>query len=150
MRGVNALPRRTLFSRLPWRLHVALGLCVIVALVTSILGIIYLARGQFMPYHAEAVAASWEDVPSGYQTLILGLMRLTGAGWLVAAGVTLILAARCFDDPGSRSSWLGLPVSGAFILLAAARDGHPARKTAIDARHPWRLVMTSSHHDGAF
>jgi len=49
----------------------------IVALVSLVLGSIYLVSPQFMPYHAAALGTAWAALESAEQTLILALMRVS-------------------------------------------------------------------------
>ena len=44
------------------------------------LGALYLATGEFMPYHSDAIAVNWEDLAPNYQGLFLGLLKGLGAG----------------------------------------------------------------------
>ena len=57
----------------------------IVAIVSAVLGCIYLFRGRFMPYHAEALGLEWADVEPDLQVLLTALMQVAGAGWLALA-----------------------------------------------------------------
>jgi hypothetical protein len=52
----------------------------IVALISVVLGSIYLVSSQFMPYHAAALGTSWVALEPAEQTLILALMRVSGGG----------------------------------------------------------------------
>lgn len=58
------------------------------ALVSVVLGSIYLFTRRFMPYHQEAVGMQWEQVDPSMQVLITALMDVAGAGWL-ALGVAV-------------------------------------------------------------
>ena len=57
-----------------------------------VLGCIYLATNQFMPYHAQALQADWSDLAPNYRGLILGLIRGLGAGAFIAGGAILFMA----------------------------------------------------------
>jgi len=52
------------------------------ALASLVLGITYLVKSSFMPYHNAALAQSWPESKSTIQVLILALMRVTGGGWI--------------------------------------------------------------------
>jgi hypothetical protein len=54
-------------------------------------GVVYLLRGDFMPYHVVAVGTPWSEVPHPYQVLVLTLYKLTGAAWVVIALSLLVL-----------------------------------------------------------
>lgn len=61
----------------------------ITAIVSLILGSIYLFSSQFMPYHADALSTKWPQLDGEHQTLLLALMDVAGAGW-IALGVVLL------------------------------------------------------------
>jgi hypothetical protein len=63
------------------------------AFVSLALGLTYLLRDTFMPYHRAALGVPWEAVDPAVQTLLLALMTVTGAGWIALGLVTLLLIA---------------------------------------------------------
>ena len=60
------------------RVKVAFGCHLLVILGIGIIGLIYLFRTEFMPYHAVAVGHSWKEVDSAFQILLLALIRAFG------------------------------------------------------------------------
>lgn len=70
----------------------------IIALVSVVLGLIYLLRGEFMPYHAAALGMDWAAVDSALQTLLLALMDVAGAGWLTLAAALVALLVFAFPN----------------------------------------------------
>lgn len=71
-----------------------------VALVSILFGLIYLAKNQFMPYHAKALDLSWSELEEKMQVLILALMRAAGGGFLATGlviSVLLIIPFRAGD-----------------------------------------------------
>jgi hypothetical protein len=71
-----------------------------VALISILFGLIYLAKNQFMTYHAEALGLSWSELEEKIQVLILALMRAAGGGFLatgLAISVLLIIPFRAGD-----------------------------------------------------
>jgi hypothetical protein len=88
----------------------------IVALISLVLGSIYLFSPQFMPYHADALGTAWAALEPAEQTLILALMRVAGGGW-VAVGITLaVLVAVPFRQGQAWAVWL-LPLLGLVFYL---------------------------------
>lgn len=85
----------------------------ITALVSLVLGSIYLFRGRFMPYHADALGLAWPEVGSELQVLLVALMQVAGAGWLTLALALLLLLVWPFRS-GYRWARLGIP---ALIIL---------------------------------
>ena len=65
----------------------------ITAVVSMVLGGVYLFNPTFMPYHAEALSKSWNALDPDAQVLILALMRVAGGGWF-AMGVGLLMLLR--------------------------------------------------------
>ena len=65
----------------------------ILAIVSLVLGSIYLFRSTFMPYHSAALSKEWGELDHATQTLIKGLMELAGGGWLALGVLILFLVA---------------------------------------------------------
>ena len=67
----------------------------LVGLLGFVFAYIYLIRPEFMPYHADAVGASWNEIDASIKVLIIALMRVSGGGWLATSlSITLLLIAR--------------------------------------------------------
>lgn len=67
------------------RMKIAFGCYFMNSFVLFFLGIIYLFRGEFMPYHSVAVGMLWSDVPSNFKVLILALMKAIGGAYAALA-----------------------------------------------------------------
>lgn len=65
----------------------------IVALISVVLGSIYLFSSQFMPYHADALGTAWAALEPAEQTRILALMRVAGGGWVAVGIAPAVLVA---------------------------------------------------------
>ena len=79
--------------RLQGRHRIAAFLYAAMALVSLVLGAIYLFRESFMPYHAVALGKSWGELDSATQTLLKALMEVAAAGWLALGALVLLLVA---------------------------------------------------------
>ena len=100
--------------RLGARHRVAASLYSVVAVVSLVLGAIYLFRGSFMPYHADALSKGWAEVDPATQTLLKALMEVAAGGWL-ALGV-LVLSLVAFPiRRGER--WARLAAPAALLLF---------------------------------
>ncbi len=55
------------------------------------LGVVYLTRGEFMPYHAGAVQTDWSALDANFRGLLLGLLKGLGAGALTAGGAIVLM-----------------------------------------------------------
>jgi len=75
------------------------------ALILLSMGIIYLFKNSFMPYHSDAVSMPWNELDSSFQYLILALMR-TVAGGFMAAAVAIIVLQRKYTL--NKISWIPL------------------------------------------
>jgi hypothetical protein len=79
------------------RMKVAFGCYLLALLLIALLGVIYLFRMEFMPYHAVALGKSWADIDQALQILLLALMKAFGGASLataVAMGVLLVIPFR--------------------------------------------------------
>lgn len=61
------------------------------ALVSLVLGAVYIFKTSFMPYHAEAVSKSWAEVETANRVLISALMDVSGGGWFTVGVVIVVL-----------------------------------------------------------
>lgn len=60
----------------------SLSLFALAGLLSVAFGIRYLTTRAFMPYHAQVLGQPWETLPPKLQSIILGLLRVAGAGLL--------------------------------------------------------------------
>ena len=74
----------------------ASAILLLIALSSMVYGFWYLFARRYMSYHAELTGVAWGDIPPRYQAIILGMLKMVGAGML-AFGVAL--------------AWLVLPLS---------------------------------------
>jgi hypothetical protein len=89
--GVVAVVSRQ--PRLQGRHRVAALLYTATALVSLVLGAIYLFRDSFMPYHAAALGKGWGEIDPATQTLLKALMEVAAGGWLALGALVLLLVA---------------------------------------------------------
>ncbi len=74
------------------RMKLAFSCHLLAILGFTMIGLIYLFRSEFMPYHAVAVGRSWAEVESPFQILILALIRAFGGTNLsTALGMGILL-----------------------------------------------------------
>jgi hypothetical protein len=90
---------------------IALGCYAICSIILVGLGLMYIFRPEFMPYHSDAVGMTWQDVPSPFKILILALMKACGGGMLSAGVAIAILAAKPFRKK-ERWAIYGIPAVG--------------------------------------
>ena len=100
------------------RTKAALGIYLVIGTVDIIMGARYFSSNQFMPYHSQAMSASWREVDLGVQTLILALMKVAGGGWLALGFFTIILALAAFKTRSAVARWT-LPAGTLIFYLAS-------------------------------
>ena len=87
----------------------------LVALTFLLLGIIYLFKSSFMPYHGEAISMTWDEVESPVQFLILALMR-GAAGGAIALSVFILVLQLKFSK--HKLSWIPLLILIAGVIYS--------------------------------
>ena len=111
----------------------------IVAALLFAFGLTYMFKLTFMPYHAEALEASWESIEASTQVLILALMRAVAGGFLASGLAIAILQFQFKKNP---LAWI--PITILSIGLAAATGSLYATytvNTATEANAPFGLVV---------
>ena len=127
--------------RLRSRHGVAAFLYSATALVSLVLGGIYLFRDSFMPYHAAALGKDWGELDPATQALLKALMEVAAGGWLALGALVLLLVAFPIRR-GER--WARLAAPAALLLfyvptlLATLRVLH-----GTPASPPWRLNLVA-------
>jgi hypothetical protein len=122
-------------------LNLALTAVLLVAFGAILFGVRYMRREAFLPYHADVVGKSWGEIDAGVQVIILGMLKIIGAGF----ATLFIMAVLC----ASRGRALG-------ALGDPDRIGCRARSHAVcrhqAARVPARSAnagKTDGRHDSA-
>ena len=80
-------------------------------------GLVYLTAAEFMPYHSQALSIDWVDLDKNYQTLLLALIKICGAGGLVAGIINITLVVYFFRRRLSVLIW-ALPVTSMVFQIA--------------------------------
>ena len=112
-------------------------------------GLLYVTTPTFMPYHAAALGATWNDLPSHYQGFLLGVLKGMGAGSIavtLALGIMILIPLR-HGAPWAR--W-AVPIVGVtFTVLTAYAAFTIDTRTPADP--PWRqtLGLTALYLAGA-
>ena len=95
----------------------ALVLFAIVGIIHLVFGIVYLTTSEFMSYHGQALNVEWKNFGENYKTLFLALIKLAGAGGLVAGIVNLVLVWHLFKQVESKFIWLLIIASFIFQFV---------------------------------
>lgn len=118
---------------------VAFGCYLFAALLSALVGVFYLARREFMPYHAVAAGTPWEGLPTGLRVLLLAMIRGIGAGFLAVGAIILFLLVYPFRAGDAWAMW-AIPLVGLTMGLPTLHGVHAIR-TRTPARPPWRLTV---------
>lgn len=88
----------------------------VAALILIIMGLIYLFKNSFMPYHSEALSMDWNELDSNIQHLLVAFMRAVSGGYLAVA-ISVILLQRKFSM--HKTSWIPfiILISGLVVSL---------------------------------
>lgn len=108
------------------------------SVILALMGLTYLLRKKFMPYHAVALDQRWEDLDVPSRTLIITSMRIIGGAWLALAIAIAILLRYGFRQ-GLPWAIYAVPMIGLTsslpTLLAVLRV-----KSNTRASPPWPAV----------
>ena len=112
-------------------------------------GSLYLTTQKFMPYHADALSVTWEELPPHYQGFVLGVIRGMGAGSVAVSLALLIMLFIPFRRDDRWSLW-AIPLIGTIFTLITAYAAYTI-DTRTPASTPWRetLGLTATYLAGA-
>ncbi|PIB39526.1 hypothetical protein [Maribacter sp. 4G9] len=88
------------------------------ALILLGMGLIYLFKNSFMPYHSDAISLEWNEVDSNIQFLILAFMRAMSGGFIAIAIVIAFLQKIFASDKIARIPLLIL-IGGLIVSLTS-------------------------------
>jgi hypothetical protein len=91
-------------------LNLALAAVLLVALGAILFGVRYMRREAYLPYHAAVAGKSFGDLDLGVQTIILGMLKIVGGGF-VTLGVTLLWLCFALHEGVRWAPWAILSVS---------------------------------------
>lgn len=114
---------------------VALIALVLAALLALAFGARYLLAKAFMPYHAAVLGKSWTVLEPRLQIIILGMLKVAGAG-LLGYGVSLLWLLLPLHRGEAWAAWAALTVSLAVVgpilyVVVSLRRIEPSAKTPI-------------------
>jgi hypothetical protein len=114
---------------------VALVSLVLAAALALAFGVRYLLTRAFMPYHATVLGKSWTDLEPRLQVIILGMLKVAGAG-LLGYGAALLWLLLPLQRGEVWAAWAALTVSLAVVgpilyVVVSLRRIEPSAKTPI-------------------
>lgn len=114
---------------------VVLAPLVLAAVLALVFGVRYLLTRSFMPYHADVLGKAWPTLEPRLQIIILGMLRVAGAG-LLGYGVSLLWLLLPLHRGEAWAAWAALTISLAVVgpilyVVVWLRRVEPRAKTPI-------------------
>jgi uncharacterized membrane-anchored protein len=112
------------------------------ATLLMVMGIIYLTKTSFMPYHGDAISLDWFEVEKNTRVLILALMRGVSGG-LLSVSVTILYLQ--FKFTSTRLRWIpGLILIAGIILSATVLYAMLIIKSYTPGNPPFALTISGT------
>lgn len=86
------------------------------AVLLGLMGLAYLGRREFMPYHAVAIGKLWHQLEQAEQTMFLASLRIIGSAW-IALAAALVLILRNGFRAGDSWAIYGVPLVGLLVAV---------------------------------
>ncbi len=99
-------------------------------------GLLYLTTPSFMPYHAEALGVTWDELSGQYQGFVLGVIRGMGAG-SVSVSLALLLILFIPFRRSERWAFWAVPLIGITFTSLTAYAAYTI-DFRTPASTPWR------------
>jgi hypothetical protein len=114
---------------------IGVSLLVLCGLAAAATGARYFFATEFMPYHAAVAGRTWPQIDQGTQTVISGMLKVIGAGFL-GGGVSLLCfaysAARGERWPALGALLVGMSVWGPTLYVTILlRQASPGAETPM-------------------
>lgn len=119
-------------------LRVQLVLLLLAAVISIAFGLRYLLAHQFMPYHAVVAGKAWSEIDAGVRTVILGMQRILGGGF-IAYGVALMWLLLPVGRSTPWAAWAVLTITvpatfpALYVTIALRRFATSARTPIVPA-----------------
>lgn len=102
-------------------------------------GLLYVVTPRFMPYHAEALATTWEALPPHHQGFVLGVIKGMGAGSIAVTLALAILLLVPFRRGEPWARW-AIPLVGTVFTALTAYAAYTI-DVRTPASTPWRQTL---------
>jgi hypothetical protein len=130
-------------------LRLALILLLLAAIISIVFGVRYLLARQYLPYHAVVAGKPWAELDAGLRTVILGMLRILGGGF-IAYGVALIWLLLPLSIQAAWAPWAALTVTvpatfpSLYVTLWLRKFAPPARTPVLPAAVVVALALVGS------
>lgn len=113
----------------------AVTLVVLVALTAMARAVPYLFATEYLPYHAQVAGRAWSDVDPRMQVLLVGMVKVIGAGNLAVAVALLLFGWQAFKG-AAWAAWAVLAVGAclwgpSLFATVAVRAANPQAQTPV-------------------
>ena len=122
---------------------------MLAALLALAFGARYLLAKAFMPYHAAVLGKSWPALEPRLQIIVLGMLKVAGAG-LLGYGVSLLWLLLPLQRGEVWAAWAALTVSLAvvgpilYVVVSLRRIEPNARTPIVPTLVVFLLVMVGT------
>lgn len=123
-------------------LKLKLAFCIYTSnvIIMLVIGLSFVFKNEFMPFHSEVIQTDWQDVGTKAQILYLGMMRTEGAGFIASATAFMFLLWLPFRKFEAWSYWAMSVIGVAEYLPTVLANYHVASLTG--ASPPWQLMLS--------
>ena len=121
------------------RMKIAFSCHLLAILGLAIIGLIYLFRTEFMPYHAVAVGRNWAEVDPAFQILLMALIRAFGGASFSTAIAMGIILFIMFRQGSLWARWAIPSIGYAYYLPSLCATVTVTLNTP--ATPPWKFVV---------
>lgn len=94
---------------------IGLALLLLAGIASIAAGIRYFIADEFMPYHAIVAGRAWSQIEPGTQTIVLGMLKIVGGGFL-SCGVALLWLYVPLRRDEAWARWAALSIAAAVWL----------------------------------
>jgi hypothetical protein len=116
-------------------LEVSIVGLLLIAGASVAFGLRYLVAKEYLSYHAELTGLAWHDIPPRFQSIILGMLKMVGAGMLAfGIAISCLLLPLSRGEPWAIWAILSLVLVHGLISIyvtIALRKVNPKAKTNV-------------------
>lgn len=121
-----------------FKLKISLAIYAANIIIMAIIGLIFVFREEFMPFHSDVIQTNWQDVSANAQILYLGMMRTEGAGFLASATALAFLLFIPFMRREKWAPWAMTTIGVVEYFPTLLANYHVSSVT--EASPPWLFM----------
>ncbi len=124
------------------KLKISLALYIANIFIMTIIGLAFVFKGEFMPFHSDVIETSWQALNTKSQILYLGMMRTEGAGFLASATALSFILFIPFLKFEQWAPWAMTSIGIVEYLPTLLANYHVSSIT--NASPPWLFMLLLS------